>query len=126
MLEYPRVRLLSRDPDRERDPIRVNTYLSRGFYSQQIERFLRQFPRKNCLFLKSEELLSEHDRVLQRVFTFLGVDADFKVPAARVFVSPEGELNPILRRVLSILYRRERRRLEWLTGLDFSDWSLPG
>lgn len=125
-LELLRVRLLSRDPDEERDPIRVNTYLSRGFYSTQIERFLCQFPKANCLFVKSEELLSEHDRVLRRVFTFLGIDADFKVPAARVFVSLEGGLDPILASVLRLVYRRERRRLERLTGLDFSDWGLPG
>lgn len=124
-LEFPRVRLLCGDPDNARDAIRVHTYLSRGFYSHQIERFLRQFPRENCLFLKSEELLAEHDRVLRQVFNFLQVDPEFRVPPARIFASPQGILNPLVARILSLVYWRERRRLERLVSLDFSKWVSP-
>jgi hypothetical protein len=121
-LEPVRVRLLAGDPDRKRAPVRRHSYLSRGFYATQIERFLRQFPRDNCCFVKSEELLRDHDRVLRRLFTFVGVDPNFTVAPARVFVGPRGDLNATLARILRLIYRRDRRRLERLTGVDFSDW----
>ncbi len=122
-IEFFRVRFVSGDSDERKDPIRINTYLSRGFYSWQIRRFVRLFPIENCLFVKSEDLLGRHDCVMRRIFGFLGVDSELKVPAARVFVGERGNLNPLLARVLGLLYRRERRRLEQLTGLKFSDWS---
>lgn len=132
-LEPFRLRLASGDLDDMRHPIRVNSYLSRGFYSTQVERFLRLFPRKNCLFIKSEELLGDHEAVMRKIFIFLGVDPDVKVPAARI--SPDikvptargsfssgGKLNPLLARVLALLYRRERARLKRMTEIEFCDW----
>jgi Sulfotransferase domain len=124
-LEPFRLLLLSSGPDHKRDPIRRHSYLSRGFYSAQVERFLRQFPRENCCFIKSKDLLREHDNVLRRIFAFLGVDPDFKVAPASVFVGPQGEPNAIFDRILRLIYRRERYRLQRLTGIDFSDWGLP-
>ena len=117
-----------------RHPIRVNTYLSRGFYSMQVERFLRRFPRENCLFIKSEELLSEHDSVIPKILCFLGVDPEVKIPAERISpdikapnagisLSSGSKLNPLLARVLALVYRRERARLKRLTEIDFCNWN---
>jgi Sulfotransferase domain len=122
-LEPLRLRMASADLDDDRHPIRVNSYLSRGFYSRQVGSFLRLFPRENCLFIKSEALLGEHELVMWRVFSFLKVDPDIKVPAEQVFVGTNGELSPILAYVLDLMYRRDRARLRRLIGIEFADWS---
>lgn len=48
------------------------TYLSRGHYAEQLERWLTVFPRDRFLVLKSEDFFAEPDETLQRVFRFLG------------------------------------------------------
>jgi hypothetical protein len=120
-LEPFRLRMASGDLDDDRHPRRVHSYLSRGFYSRQIESFLRMFPRENCLFLKSEALLDEHELVMRKVFSFLKVDPEVKVPAERLFVGGGGELSPILARLLGVLYQRDKARLKRLTGIDFAE-----
>jgi hypothetical protein len=47
-VEVFRVRLFSRDPDRNKDPIRIHSCLSCGFSARQIERFLCRFPGTCC------------------------------------------------------------------------------
>ncbi len=121
-IEFLRLHLLSRDLDNLRDPVRIHSYVSRGFYSKQIARFLGLFPRENCLFLKSEELLGQHDLVMRNICGFLGVDPEVKMPFRRVFTGPEGQANIILARWLRLIYRRDLRRLERITGLSFPEW----
>jgi Sulfotransferase domain len=121
-LEFVRLYLLSRSPGDLRDPFRVHSYVSRGFYSGQIARFFDLFPRENCLFLKSEELLAHHSRVMRNIFVFLGVDPGVEVPFRRVYVGNGGQPNQLLARGLRLLYRPELRRLERLTGLSFPEW----
>lgn len=52
---------------------RVRSYLDRGFYSKQIERLYKYFPKKNVLILKSEDLNSSYIATLNKVAQFLGV-----------------------------------------------------
>jgi Sulfotransferase domain len=133
VLEPFRLQLALGDLDDMQHPLRVSSYLSRGFYSKQVQRFVRMFPLGNCLFIKSEELLGEHESVMRRIFGFLGVDPDVQIPAARI--SPDIKApaaqgsfrlasmpNPLLARVLALLYRRDRARLKRLTGMEFCDW----
>ena len=48
-------------------------YLSRGFYQLQISKWLNLFPRKNFLFLKTEDLDKNPQQILDEVFKFLGL-----------------------------------------------------
>ena len=51
------------------------SFLSRGHYAQQINRFLQYFPRKNMFFIVVEEDLDRNHRsTFARLFEFLGVD----------------------------------------------------
>jgi len=47
------------------------SYVERGFYGAQVLRLFRFFPREQVLFLRSNELRSEPDRILGRVCDFL-------------------------------------------------------
>lgn len=55
------------------------SYKSRGLYKKQIERYLNYFPWQQILVLNSDELFSEPDNTLRRVFEFVGVETEFKV-----------------------------------------------
>jgi len=55
------------------------SYKSRGLYQQQLDRFLQFFPQQNILVLCSEDLFSNPELTLRRVFEFVEVDPGFKV-----------------------------------------------
>jgi hypothetical protein len=50
---------------------RVYSYVERGFYGAQVQRLLSLFPRQQLLFLRSEDLRSEPERILGKVCDFL-------------------------------------------------------
>lgn len=49
------------------------TYLSRGIYANQLQRWLNLFPREQLLVIKSEDFYTEPDSIFQQTLTFLGV-----------------------------------------------------
>lgn len=70
----------------EREPLRIArgysgkmhySYVDRGYYLRQIERFLRRIDRKHMHFILTEDLQNTPSTVLKDIFVFLGVDPDF-------------------------------------------------
>lgn len=53
------------------------SYVSRGYYLRQIERFLEHAPRRNMLFLLSDDLKNDTGKHLGDLFNFLDVAEDF-------------------------------------------------
>src|SRR5204862_5689266 len=80
---------IDKEPERCREALPlehpVYSYIDRGFYAHQVRRLFNIFGTGNCLILLSEELRSEHEKTLRRVFGFLGVDSSFVPPEASVF-----------------------------------------
>jgi hypothetical protein len=56
------------------------SYVNRGFYLRQIDRFLKHTDRSNMLFLLTEDLSENTLHCLQTVFKFLNVSQDFTPP----------------------------------------------
>ena len=54
------------------------SYVSRGFYMRQIERFLEYVNLENFCFLLTEDLERKPHETLSKVFRFLGVDPEFE------------------------------------------------
>lgn len=101
---------------------RVYSYLHRGFYSRQIKHLLDHFPRQQCLFVKSEELKNDHQSTLQRILAFLQVDTGSIAPPDVIHAGKYPPLSPRLHSLLKLYYRRDIKRLEQLTGMEFSSW----
>jgi hypothetical protein len=57
-----------------------HSYVSRGFYSAQIDRYLQFFARKNMLFLFADDLFSSPESVINAVHLFIGVSPQEPVP----------------------------------------------
>jgi len=58
------------------------SYVDRGYYARQVNRFLAHVDKSQMLFLLSDELNANPQLVLSRIFRFLGVDPDFDVEGA--------------------------------------------
>lgn len=101
---------------------RLHLYTSRGFYSQQIKRLLQFFPREQMLFLKTEELREEHERTLQRVCAFLGIDPFPACKQEIVFSHEYDPMPPADWALLQRIFARELDELERLLGWDCSAW----
>ncbi|HDY74541.1 MAG TPA: sulfotransferase [Euryarchaeota archaeon] len=55
----------------------AEVYLARSRYCEQIEQFLKYFPKKNILILNQEDLLLNRDSTMKTVFRFLCVEENF-------------------------------------------------
>lgn len=60
------------------------SYVSRGFYLKQIERFLPYVKKSQMLFLLTEELKQDRINTLKKIFNFLNVSTDFVPPNINV------------------------------------------
>jgi hypothetical protein len=49
-------------------------YRHRGYYAQQLKRYLRLFPREQLLILVYDDMVADCPEVLKRICAFLGVD----------------------------------------------------
>lgn len=58
-------------------------YQRAGYYAEQVERYLAAFPREQLLFLLYDDLASGPDRVLARIYDFLGVTNTVEVDTSR-------------------------------------------
>lgn len=55
-----------------------STYVARSRYAMQLEPYLAAFDRERILIVSNEELASERDATVRRVFEFCGVDTGFR------------------------------------------------
>ena len=60
------------DPEFRSAAHRHLSYVSRGLYARQLERWLEQFPAEQIQVQKSEDLYAEPDRVLGEICEFIG------------------------------------------------------
>jgi hypothetical protein len=117
---------LRRESDRCRTALplqhRVYSYTDRGFYSEQIRRLWRFFPRTQTLFLKTEELRSQPQMALNQVFRFLDVESlpvTPRVVHSRPYAAP---ITGLEREYLLRLYERDIQEVSRVLGWDCQDW----
>lgn len=58
-------------------PAQQFSYRQRGYYAEQLQRYLARFPREQLLVLPSEDFFVDPLASCQRCFAFLGIDPDF-------------------------------------------------
>lgn len=97
------------------------SYLSRGFYAQQLERIWSLFPREQTLVLPSEALRGDPTDAVERVCAFVGVEPMGRIEPIEAHVGQYPEkMAPATREKLVAFFEPENRRLEALLG-----WKLP-
>jgi hypothetical protein len=115
-------RLLA-DPHYRSKHHRRHSYLSRGLYADQLERWFAHFPRDRFLVLLAEDFFARPDEVYAETLDFLDL-APHPLPERRVAEAPAYDpLDPGLRARLEQRFATPNARLALLLGREL--WSTP-
>ncbi|HEX5861584.1 MAG TPA: sulfotransferase domain-containing protein [Nocardioides sp.] len=96
-----------------------HSYLARGMYADQLERWFEHFSREQFLVLRSEVLAKRPGRLLRRCEEFLGIS---RGEAKRKRAGRRGHYEPMseeTRRRLEEFYEPHNRRLQVLLNKNF-------
>lgn len=100
------------------------SYVSRGRYAEQLERWLALFPREQLLVLTSEEMWAAPDESMITVTRFIGAP-DWRRPTyPRQSFGTHEPMATRTREQLARIFEPENRRLEALLGRTL-DWTRP-
>ena len=90
-----------------------HSYLSRGRYAEQLDAWLDVFPRENLLVLRSEDFVADADRLMNRVFAFIGLPS-FRLPARPFCGQRTYSIDPALRNRIGRRFETDQARLQAL------------
>ena len=100
-------------------------YVDRGFYSGQLERVFKFFPREQVKIVKFETFRDRKQETLDEIFEFLGVKPLRRVrDKDRNVVPYERAMRPDERKYLCGVFAADIAKLEQMLGWDCSDWKL--
>lgn len=120
----------------ERNYDLYENWIATGFYTRQLERFAKFFPKDRILVLIQEEMLADPKSTLRILFEFIGASPGFQ-PSwlnKKVNVAPKVNpdqrpteygrgLDPKMRERLQRLYKPEIERLEKWIGRPMPTWN---
>jgi len=105
--------------------LRRFSYVDRGFYSEQLARLFKFFPREQIKIIKSEEFRDKNRAMLDSVFRFLGVRPLIGGRNKDRNVVPyERAITPEERQCLHDIFSEDIAKVEQMLGWDCSDWRL--
>ena len=94
------------------------TYVARGRYAEQLERWFAAFPHEQLLVLLTDELAADTAGTYARVLDFLGVEPHALESFPRIFEREYGEMDPAIRAALQEEFADPNRRLAELLGRE--------
>ena len=109
--------LLAQGGDDPHDPEKA--YLERGWYAQQLQRWLQLFPRDRFLFLRSEEMFRDPAATCRAVSSFLEIPDFPPLPSHRRNAGSYDPMREDTRARLREYFRPHNQALYDLTGIDF-------
>lgn len=95
-----------------------HTYLARGRYAEQLERWLARFPSERLLVVSNDELAARPGETYGRVLAFLGVPPKELASYPRVFDRDYPSMRPETEQRLASYFAADNRRLYELLGRD--------
>jgi hypothetical protein len=97
------------------------SYLARGIYVDQLERWMRVFPREQLLILISEQLYAEPAATVAQVMRFLGAPAWARIAHRRHSAPAYPRLDAAMRERLAEYFKQHNCRLSDFLGRRV-DW----
>lgn len=102
---------------------RLNSYVARGRYAEQLQRWLQAFPREQLLVQRSEDFYREPAACYAEVLDFLGLPPSEAPDIVRYNTSNyAAALCPATASALRDGFREPNRQLSELLDMDFSGW----
>ena len=93
-----------------------HTYVARGLYAEQLERWLAVFPSEQLLSIRSEDLGDQPEATYSELLAFLRAPPHSLPEYPRVFEREYAPMKPDTRRMLEQTFAEPNRRLEGLLG----------
>jgi hypothetical protein len=103
----------------------MHPFLDLGLYSEQVRRFLLNFPRERVRIYWYDDYQSDPGSTLADIFRFLEVAADFQPDMSKRYLESgtvDLPMEPADRAFLTDFYREDIRKLVELLGRDLSGW----
>jgi Sulfotransferase domain len=94
------------------------TYVARGRYAEQLERWFAAFPREQLLVLLTDDLAADTAGTYARTLEFLGAEQRELDSYPRIFERDYGEMDPATRRDLKQRFVEPNRQLAELLGRE--------
>lgn len=102
---------------------RVISYISRGYYSNQIQNLWNLFGEKNVCILRYDDLLNGHDLTLKKVFNFLEVSIDFTIDQRIVYkIDYSRQIFSYEKELLTNIFQDEITSIENMLGWNCEAW----
>ncbi len=102
---------------------RVYSYIDRGFYSEQIKRIWRYFPKEQTLFIKHDDLRNKPRQVLEGISSFLEVAEFNNIIEEEIHSRPYvSKLSYDDHKYLNEVYFNEIEKIQTMLQWDCSDW----
>lgn len=98
-------------------PYELFSYVSRGFYAEQLRRWYDVFPREQLLVLRSEDLFADPPAVGAQIVAFFGLDPWSGAPFPTRNADIEPEVTPDLRRSLEARFAEPNEDLAELVSI---------
>jgi hypothetical protein len=96
------------------------TYVARGRYAEQLERWYAAFPRAQLLVLLTDELGADSSATYRSVLDFLAVTPHELPSYPRIFERDYDEMSAVAREQLQQIFAEPNRRLAELLGRELS------
>jgi Sulfotransferase domain len=112
------VERMLRDPSYFSEAWWNHTYVGRGRYAEQLERWFAMFPREQLLVLFSDDLLQQPAETYALVLDFLGVDAHELSSYPRIFSREYRDMSPATRSRLEGVFAGPSAELAELLGRE--------
>ena len=114
---------IEKNPKYENKEYEQYSYLSRGRYEEQIKRWLRYFSKDQFIFLKSENLFNNPQKVSNEVFDFLNVRR-FNIEKKKAYNSGnyDEEISPKLKNKMEKYFEKGNSNLEKVLGKSIDWW----
>ncbi len=100
------------------------SYLSRGIYLHQLQRWLQFFPKQQFLFLHSEAFYANPKAVVNQVFQFLDLEPYLLPDYPIINANAYPQVSVTLRQQLTEYFNLYNQQLSDLLNQDFN-WNLP-
>ena len=97
------------------------SYLNRGKYAEQLERWFKKFPRKQFYILSTDDLKKNSDQILNEIFKFLDLDGQKIDILTKKNTGSYKSMNVETRTELVEYFKPHNEKLYKLLGRDF-EW----